>query len=64
MEEYNYRDFVMARELGAFRTFLGGLRAGERAPDGELLDVHDLRTVKLSDLWCRSHLILEFGSFT
>jgi hypothetical protein len=39
------------------------LHAGERAPDGELLELEGT-TVRVSDLWRRRGLVLEFGSYT
>jgi len=64
---YNYERFdvyvesgVEEREFGAFPNVL---HAGERAPDGEL-QVLDGERVRLSDLWRRNGVVLEFGSFT
>jgi hypothetical protein len=64
---YNYPRFdeyvesgVDEREFGAFPN---QLHAGERAPDGELLEL-DGERVRLSDLWSRNGVVLEFGSFT
>ena len=64
---YNYERFEAyvetaedAREFGAFP---GMLHAGEQAPDGELL-LLDGDRVRLSDLWRRAGVVLEFGSFT
>jgi hypothetical protein len=48
------------REFGAFPN---ALHAGERAPDGELFLLGS-ETVRLSDLWRRTGVVLEFGSFT
>ena len=39
------------------------LHAGERTPDGELMLLDGVR-VRLSELWRRHELVLEFGSFT
>ena len=39
------------------------LHAGERAPDGELM-LLDGERVRLSELWSRKGVVLEFGSFT
>lgn len=67
MPAYNYEHFdayVAAgedeREFGAFPN---ALHAGEKAPDGELTRLGDER-VRLSELWRRTGLVLEFGSFT
>jgi len=48
------------REFGAFPN---ALHAGEKAPDGELTRLGGER-VRLSELWRRTGLVLEFGSFT
>ena len=64
---YNYERFDAyvergeeEREFGAFPTMLHG---GERAPDGEL-QLLDGERVRLSELWHRNGVVLEFGSFT
>lgn len=64
---YNYDRFdeyvesgVDEREFGAFPDLL---HAGERAPDGELT-LFDGDRVRLSELWSRRGVVLEFGSFT
>jgi hypothetical protein len=64
---YNYERFDAyvesgedEREFGAFPELL---RAGERAPDGEL-QLLDGDRVRLSELWRRDGVVLEFGSFT
>ena len=64
---YNYERFdeyvengLDEREFGAFPNLL---HAGERAPDGELT-LLDGERVHLSELWSRSGIVLEFGSFT
>jgi hypothetical protein len=64
---YNYERFdtyvesgVDEREFGAFPNML---HAGERAPDGELT-LLDGERVRLSKLWGRGAVVLEFGSFT
>jgi hypothetical protein len=66
-DTYNYERFdeyvssgVDEREFGAFPNVL---HAGERAPDGELT-VLDGDRVRLSELWSRNGVVLEFGSFT
>ncbi len=64
---YNYERFDAyvgsgedEREFGAFPTML---HAGEQAPDGELTLLDGERT-RLSELWSRTGVVLEFGSFT
>lgn len=66
-DAYNYERFdeyvetgVDEREFGAFPNML---HAGERAPDGELT-LLDGECVRLAELWSRSGVVLEFGSFT
>lgn len=63
-EEYNYPDFVMSREMPAFQAFPDHLRAGQRAPDAELVRLDDMAKVKLSDYWRDGPVVTEFGSFT
>jgi hypothetical protein len=65
--DYNYERFdeyvaggVDEREFGAFPNLL---HAGGPAPDGEL-ELLDGGRVRLSELWSRSGVVLEFGSFT
>jgi hypothetical protein len=67
MSAYNYERFDAyvasgedEREFGAFPN---ALHAGERAPDG-VVTLLGGETVRLSDLWRRSGVVLEFGSFT
>ena len=64
---YNYERFDVYVERGQdereFGAFPNMLRAGEQAPDGEL-QLLDGERVRLSDLWRRSGVVLEFGSFT
>ena len=64
---YNYERFdeyvesgVDEREFGAFPSLL---HAGDPAPDGELA-LLDGGRVRLSELWSRNGVVLEFGSFT
>ena len=65
--DYNYERFDAYVERGEeeqeFGAFPNMLHAGERAPDGELLLLEGER-VRLSDLWRRNGVVLEFGSFT
>ena len=64
---YNYERFDAYVEKGEeeqeFGAFPNLLHAGERAPDGELQLVDGAR-VRLSELWRRDGVVLEFGSFT
>ena len=68
MAGYNYERFDAyvesgqdAREFGAFPNML---HAGERAPDGDLTLLDDGERLRLSELWQRRGVVLEFGSFT
>lgn len=67
MNAYNYEHFDAYVESGEdeleFGRFPNILHAGERAPDGELTVLGSSR-VRLSELWRRRGLVLEFGSFT
>jgi hypothetical protein len=67
MAGYNYEHFNAYVESGEdereFGAFPNVLHAGERAPDGELTMLGGER-VRLSDLWRRGGVVLEFGSFT
>jgi len=67
MAGYNYEHFDAYVESGEdereFGAFPNVLHAGERAPDGELTMLGGKR-VRLSDLWRRGGVVLEFGSFT
>jgi hypothetical protein len=65
--DYNYERFDAYVERGEeeqeFGAFPGLLRAGERAPEGELRQI-DGERVRLSELWRSNGVVLEFGSFT
>ena len=67
MAGYNYERFDAYVESGEdareFAAFPNMLHAGERAPDGELI-LLDGERVRLSELWQRQGVVLEFGSFT
>ena len=67
MSTYNYEQFDAYVESGLdaeeFGRFPNMLHAGEQAPDGELTLLDGSRT-RLSDLWARRGVVLEFGSFT
>ena len=64
---YNYERFDAYVERGdderEFGAFPNVLHAGERAPDCELT-LLDGERVRLSELWSRNGVVLEFGSFT
>ena len=64
---YNYERFDAYVESGEdereFGAFPNMLHAGDRAPDGELT-LLDGDRVRLSELWSRQGVVLEFGSFT
>ena len=64
-EAYNYANFILDEaEIRVFRDFRDQLHVGDAAPDGALVDLGTGETVRLSELWTRKHLILEFGSYT
>ena len=64
MSEYNYTSFPLDMEMPDFERFPEVSRAGSKAPDGELVDARSGETVRLSALWRKGPLILEFGSIT
>ena len=65
---YNYERFDSYVESGQdekeFATFFDRLHAGEPAPDATLTSLIDGDEVRLSDLWARRNLVIEFGSYT
>jgi hypothetical protein len=67
VDRYNYQHFDLYVESGEdereFGAFPNMLHAGERAPDGELT-LLDGSHVRLSKLWRKQGVVLEFGSFT
>ena len=67
MPPYNYDTFdehVISGDSGAeMARFPDTLHAGGRAPDGEPTRL-DGEPVRLSELWARGGIVLEFGSFT
>ena len=67
VSSYNYEHFDAYVESGQdereFTAFPDALHAGEQAPDGELRTL-DGERVRLSELWRRGGIVLEFGSFT
>jgi hypothetical protein len=60
IERYNYSDFVGSDFL-PFRTHLP---VGSSAPDFEATLLETGRSVRLSDYWKKSDLLIEFGSLT
>ena len=64
MSEYNYASFPLTMSGEDFARFPGLTKAGQPAPDGELVNVADGRAVKLSGYWCEGPLVVEFGSIT
>ena len=64
---YNYELFDAYVESGKdereFGAFPNMHHAGDQAPDGEL-KLLDGERVRLSELWSRQGVVLEFGSFT
>ena len=60
---YNRAHFPIDLDDAAFNAFKNCLKAGERAPDGALVDAATGETVRLSKLW-DDPLVLEFGSYT
>ncbi len=62
-DDYNRAHFPLDLDESLFTGFKACLKAGERAPDGHLVDAADGSAVRLSKLW-RDPLIIEFGSFT
>ncbi len=64
MSDYNYASFPLTMSDEDFARFPGLMKAGDPAPDGELVDAADGRAVKLSDYWREGPLVVEFGSIT
>jgi hypothetical protein len=63
-DDYNYAGFPLDMDMADFVAFPDALRAGERAPDGDLIDASTGETVRLSGFWRGGPLVIEFGSFT
>ncbi len=64
---YNYADFaeyIGGAAMGGFDEFSARLHAGEKAPSFPLTRLDDGVTVELADLWRRTPVVVEFGSFT
>jgi hypothetical protein len=51
-------------DMEDFERFPGVLKAGEPAPDGELVNAADGRRVRLSECWRSGPVVMEFGSIT
>ncbi len=64
MTEYNYESFPLTMSNDDFEGFPHGLKAGQKAPDGELVDAATGERVKLSDHWADGPVMIEFGSVT
>ena len=61
LEKYNYSVFVGSENFMDFRTVLP---VGSSAPDFEATLLETGQSVKLSDYWKKSDVLIEFGSFT
>ena len=64
MEIYNYETFPIDMHPEDFENFPNLMNAGEKAPDGELTDAATGETIRLSDLWAQSPVMIEFGAIT
>ena len=64
MEDYNYSSFPITMSEQEFNEFAGLHKAGEKAPDGELVNASNGSQVKLSDYWGKGPVMIEFGSIT
>ncbi len=64
MKEYNYGTFPLNMTAEGFADFPEFLHVGQKAPDGELVDVATGQTVRLSDHWRNGPVMVEFGSIT
>lgn len=64
-DSYNYRTFTLGpEETRAFDEFRERPRVGEPGADAELIDAVTEERVRLSELWKRQPLVIEFGSLT
>jgi hypothetical protein len=61
IEDYNYSVFVGSEQFMAFRTLLP---VGSSAPDFEAPLLENGQTVRLSEYWKKSDVLIEFGSLT
>ncbi len=64
MNEYNYASFPVTMSAEEFAEFAGLHKAGEKAPNGELVNASDGSRVRLSDYWSKGPVMIEFGSIT
>ena len=64
MSVYNYPSFPQDMDNHDFGNFPTILKAGQQAPDGEVINVADGSKVKLSDFWKKGPVVIEFGSIT
>ena len=64
MDTYNYKTFPRSMAGAEFTDFPEFLHVGQKAPDGELVDVATGQNVWLSDHWQNGPLMVEFGSIT
>jgi hypothetical protein len=62
---YNYTSFPLDLDMPKFMAFREDAPSpGDSAPDGNLTNAMTGEQVKLSDLWKKGHLVIEFGSIT
>ncbi len=61
---YNYAVFPPDDDVEAFANFPNHLKAGQRAPDPDLLDLEHRAPVRLSDFTRQGLTVVEFGSLT
>jgi hypothetical protein len=61
VESYNYAVFEGTESFLPFRTVL---HVGDRAPDGQLIELNSGQPVRLSDCWRDQDVLIEFGSLT
>ena len=64
MNEYNYENFPLDMQKADFSAFPKFASAGDKAPDGDLIDAKTGETVRLSDHWREGPVMIEFGSLT
>jgi hypothetical protein len=61
IEGYNYAVFVGSENFMDFRTLLP---VGSSTPDFEARLLETGQSVKLTEYWKKSDVLIEFGSFT
>ena len=61
---YNYETFPIDMQPEVFENFPNVITAGNKGPDGRLIDAITRKEIYLSDLWAESTLVIEFGSIT